>query len=68
MLRRGHKNNGIIEVASDSESDDDFYDEKQPDGEVFRLPGRGIKLDFIDKIKQYVLAPVQVSKTKALTI
>lgn len=58
MLRRGYKNNGIIEVASDSESDDDLYDEKQPDGEVYRLPSRGIKLDFIDKIKGYVHYPL----------
>lgn len=58
-LRRGFVNNGIIEVINDDESSDDsdseFYDEDTPeDGVVYRLPASGIKLDFIDKVKQYV--------------
>ena len=52
-LTRGHRNNGIIEVLEDESdaSDSDFYD--HDDGPmVYKLPAHGIKLDFIDKIKE----------------
>ena len=50
-LRRGFANNGMIEVESDS--DDSGYDsEEDAAGVVFKLPRQGIKLDFIDKVKQ----------------
>ncbi|KAM3413925.1 hypothetical protein BST61_g10596 [Cercospora zeina] len=51
-LTRGHRNNGIIEVLEDESdaSDSDFYD--HDDGPmVYKLPAHGIKLDFIDKVK-----------------
>ena len=51
-LIRGHRNNGIIEVADDDSdgTDSEFYG---PDdtGVVCKLPTKGLKLDFIDKIK-----------------
>jgi hypothetical protein len=51
-LRRGHKNNGLIEVENEEEME---FDEVTISGVVYRLPERGIKLDFLDKVKQYVL-------------
>ncbi|TKA72898.1 hypothetical protein B0A55_05346 [Friedmanniomyces simplex] len=56
-LTRGFQNNGVIDVL-DEESDDsdtEFFDEEMPDeGDgpvIHRVPAKGIKLDFIDKIK-----------------
>lgn len=52
-LRRGLRNNGVIDVLEDEsdDSDSEFYDEDSQDDTVYRLPASGIKLDFIDKIK-----------------
>jgi hypothetical protein len=53
ILSRGHVNNGIIEVDSDSDDDDEFYDEDaQGFGKIPKLPREGIKLDFIQRVKQ----------------
>jgi len=53
-LRRGFKNNGLIEIENES-SDDEFIEENVgEDGVIHRIPERGIKLDFINKVKQYV--------------
>lgn len=54
-LRRGMKNNGLVEVADESSEESDFSDQEGIDGIVFRIPARGIKLDFIDKVKRYAL-------------
>ncbi|KAF2722328.1 hypothetical protein K431DRAFT_302694 [Polychaeton citri CBS 116435] len=53
-LNRGFRNNGVvdIQIGSSDESDSEFYDsEDQEEGIVYRMPSRGIKLDFIDKVK-----------------
>ncbi|KAK3674584.1 hypothetical protein LTR78_005670 [Recurvomyces mirabilis] len=53
-LNRGFKNNGVVDVIEDDsdETDSEFYDdETQEEGVVYRMPAHGIKLDFIDKIK-----------------
>ncbi|KAK5168646.1 uncharacterized protein LTR77_005955 [Saxophila tyrrhenica] len=54
-MKRGFHNNGVIDVVVDDESDgsdSEFYDEEGLDeGVVYRLPASGIKLDFIDKVK-----------------
>lgn len=52
-LSRGHQNNGIIEVMEDDtdSSDSEFY-ENDDNGTVYKLPEHGIKLDFIDKVKE----------------
>lgn len=51
-LRRGFKNNGLIEIENES-SDDEFIEENVgEDGVIHRIPERGIKLDFINKVKQ----------------
>ena len=54
-LRRGFRNNGMIEVDSDDESDDNgFESEERESGVIYKLPAKGIKLDFIDRIKRLV--------------
>ncbi|KAF2760081.1 hypothetical protein EJ05DRAFT_483867 [Pseudovirgaria hyperparasitica] len=52
-LRRGYRNNGVIEVVDDSSDDSEFYDEPsgEEEGQVLRLPVYGIKLDFIHAAK-----------------
>ena len=49
-LYRGFKNNGCIEIDNDS-SDNDFYDDESASGTIYRLPEKGIVLDFISKAK-----------------
>jgi len=50
-LRRGFRNNGIIEIDNMS-SDEDEFAEKDMLGTVYRLPEHGIRLDFIDRVKR----------------
>ena len=51
-LRRGFHNNGLIEILNDP-SDTEKEDEAET-GVIWRLSEKGIKLDFIDRVKQYV--------------
>ena len=51
MLRRGHRNNGLIEVENEEEGEE--FEEITMSGVVYRLPERGIKLDFLDAVKRY---------------
>lgn len=51
-MRRGFANDGNIEVETESDSDSGFESDESRDGTVHKLPARGIKLDFIDKVKQ----------------
>ena len=54
-LRRGFRNNGVIDVVEDDTDDSgsDFYDDNSLNQSVvYRLPASGIKLDFIDKVKK----------------
>lgn len=53
-LRRGQINSGIVEVEDDSSSDEemDVEDDETTESTVVRLPARGIKLDFIDRVKK----------------
>jgi hemerythrin superfamily protein len=52
------RNNGIIEVADEfsEEEEEDIFDKwkkRSPeDGITYRLPPKGIILDFIDRVKQ----------------
>ncbi|KAK7515879.1 uncharacterized protein IWZ02DRAFT_44163 [Phyllosticta citriasiana] len=57
-LRRGFKNNGLVEVFDETESESDFseYDDPEEEGVVYRLPSKGIKLDFIAKVKEQRMA------------
>ena len=58
-MRRGFTNNGLIEVGWDSEDEKGFapsvpeeeFEDLQKGGVVYRLPARGIVLDFIHKVK-----------------
>lgn len=56
-LQRGFRNNGVIDVLDDdSDSDSEFFEEDdQNQSIVYKLPASGIKLDFIDKVKRYIL-------------
>lgn len=47
-LRRGFRNNGVIEIENEEEA---AFEELVISGVVYRLPERGIKLDFIEKVK-----------------
>ena len=50
-IRRGFKNNGLIEIENDA-SDDDSANEREKSGVIYRVPELGIKLDFIDRVKR----------------
>ncbi|KAI7277682.1 hypothetical protein KC345_g6458 [Hortaea werneckii] len=53
-LSRGFRNNGVVDIAEDESEDSGsefFDDETAEEGVVYRMPASGIKLDFIDKIK-----------------
>jgi len=39
---------------SSSEDDSEFDDDETSSGVIHRLPAKGVKLDFIDKVKRYV--------------
>ena len=49
-LRRGYVNNGIIEILNDPSDEENDFDTET--GIVPRLQERGIKLDFIDRVRQ----------------
>ncbi|KAI9723435.1 MAG: hypothetical protein M1812_001319 [Candelaria pacifica] len=50
-LSRGFINNGLIEIGNDDDGDGAFRDDERY-GIVYRLPEKGVKLDFVDKIKR----------------
>ena len=53
-ISRGIRTDGVVEIAEDESdaSDSEFYETDVPDvPTVYRLPVKGIKLDFIDKVK-----------------
>lgn len=61
-LSRGFRNNGVIDVLDDDSDDTDseFFDEEtneERNGKsvIHRMPASGIKLDFIDRVKKYVI-------------
>ena len=53
-LQRGTQNNGIIEIADDDsdDSNSELYEDDRDPAMVYKMPAQGIKLDFIDKVKQ----------------
>ncbi|KAI9845227.1 MAG: hypothetical protein M1837_004982 [Sclerophora amabilis] len=52
-LRRGFVNDGLIEIENEpSDFEEQVFFDQQEFGVVYRLPERGVKLDFIDKIKK----------------
>jgi len=48
----------LIEVATDSSDDSSFEEDEDPTGAVYRIPARGIKLDFIARVKRYAMSLV----------
>jgi hypothetical protein len=59
---RGMRNNGLIEIINDPNDDTDgegnyvFEDPRDPNSRIYRLPERGVVLDFLSKVKKYVHA------------
>jgi hypothetical protein len=59
---RGMRNNGLIEIANDSDDDTDgegnyVFGENDPkdlNSKIFRVPEKGVILDFVSKVKRYV--------------
>jgi hypothetical protein len=68
VFSRGMRNNGLIEVINDPDDDTDgegnyVYgpdDSKDLNHKVFRVPEKGVVLDFISKVKRYVPASYPV--------
>ena len=52
-LRRGFKNNGIIEIENDPSDNESEVVGDEGSSIVYRVQERGIKLDFIDRVKRY---------------
>jgi hypothetical protein len=63
QLRRGVKNNGVIEI----ENDPSDGEEEVEDGVIHRVTEKSIKLDFIDRVHRYVqsLAHLNLSLTQS---
>ncbi|KAI5239158.1 hypothetical protein E4T43_06944 [Aureobasidium subglaciale] len=56
-LSRDFINDGVIEITPDSSDDDSSeFEEVDVSGVVYRLPEKGIKLDFIDRVRRTRLA------------
>lgn len=59
---RGMRNNGLIEITNDPDDDTDGEgnyvfgdnDSKDLSSKIFRVPEKGVVLDFISKVKRYV--------------
>ncbi|KAG9587967.1 hypothetical protein KCV04_g10963, partial [Aureobasidium melanogenum] len=51
-LNRDFINDGVIEIANDSSDDEFEFEEIDVSGVVYRLPEKGIKLDFIDRVRR----------------
>ena len=50
-LHRGFKNNGLIEIENEA-SEDESEIEREVSGIIYRVPEKGLKLDFIDRVKR----------------
>lgn len=52
-LSRGHLNHGIIDIYEEESdaTDSEFFDQDD-NGIVYKLPEKGVKLDFIDRVKE----------------
>jgi hypothetical protein len=51
-LTRDFINDGVIEIVNDSSEDESEFEEIEVSGTVYRLPEKGIKLDFIDRVRR----------------
>lgn len=57
---RGSRNNGLVEIANDPDDDTDGegnYVFDDLNSKTYRVPEKGVILDFISKVKLYVLPP-----------
>lgn len=68
---RGLRNNGLIDIINDSDDDTDGEgnyvfgpdDPKDLNSKVFRIPEKGLILDFVSKVKRYVHPSYLITKT-----
>lgn len=59
---RGMRNNGLIDIMNDSDDDTDGEgnyvfgdnDPKDANSKIFRVPEKGVILDFVSKVKRYI--------------
>ncbi|KAI9801107.1 MAG: hypothetical protein M1833_002975 [Piccolia ochrophora] len=51
-LRRGSRNNGVIEIENDPSDEEEQFFEEEDDDVIHRLSEKGIKLDFIHAAKR----------------
>lgn len=51
-MTRGFRNNGIVEIELEKEEAEAEIRELEMQGKVYRIPERGVKLDFIDRVKR----------------
>jgi hypothetical protein len=66
---RGMRNNGLIDIANDSDDDTDGEgnyvfgpdDPKDLNSKIFRVPEKGVILDFVSKVKRYVHSSAVIS-------
>ncbi|KAK5663938.1 hypothetical protein OQA88_150 [Cercophora sp. LCS_1] len=52
IFQRGYINNGYIEVADDETPDESGWKDVETYGRIVRLPQKGIKLDFVSRMRQ----------------
>ena len=50
-LRRGFKNNGLIEIENELSAEESDI-EREIGGTIYRVPEKGLKLDFIERIRR----------------
>jgi hypothetical protein len=70
---RGMRNNGLIDIINDPDDDTDGEgnyvfgpdDPKDLNSKVFRIPEKGVILDFVSKVKRYVHLSYRVIATVA---
>lgn len=70
---RGMRNNGLIDIMNDSDDDTDGEgnyifgpdDPKDLNSKVFRVPEKGLILDFVSKVKGYVHPSYLTTRTAA---
>lgn len=50
-LRRGFRNNGLIDIENETSEEEEEI-EREIGGAIYRVPEKGIKLDFIDRVRR----------------
>lgn len=51
-MMRGFRNNGLVDIELEKEEAEAETRELEMHGKIYRIPERGVKLDFIDRVKR----------------